>query len=129
MWTCEHCGEEVKGHFVECSKCGHVRGSSPTEGDVVAVTPPTQDTETSHGNAPMFYVLSALAIVAAVIFAGMGLYKLYDDSYTARVVGGDAYNFIIYGTRGTAYVCAGIVCAVLSVTFALFAHTARTAQN
>jgi hypothetical protein len=42
-----------------------------------------------------------------------------------KVVGGDAYNFIIYATRGTALVCIGIVCAVLSVTFAIFHHTTK----
>jgi len=57
-----------------------------------------------------------------LVFAGKGWYTLYDDSYNARIVGGDAYNFIIYATRGTALVCVGIVCAVLSVTFAVFAH-------
>ena len=72
-----------------------------------------------------YYTLSAVFIVASVIFAGVGLYKLYDNSYSARIVGGDAYNFIIYATRGTAFVCVGIICAVLSVTFALFARAAR----
>jgi hypothetical protein len=71
---------------------------------------------------PVYSVVSGLLIVASLVFAGKGWYTLYDDSYNARVVGGDAYNFIIYATRGTALVCVGIVCAVLSVTFAVFAH-------
>jgi hypothetical protein len=71
---------------------------------------------------PVYSVVSGLLIVASLVFAGKGWYTLYDDSYNARIVGGDAYNFIIYATRGTALVCVGIVCAVLSVTFAVFAH-------
>jgi hypothetical protein len=71
---------------------------------------------------PVYLVVSVLLVVASLVFAGKGWYTLYDDSYNARIVGGDAYNFIIYATRGTALVCVGIVCAVLSVTFAVFAH-------
>jgi hypothetical protein len=74
---------------------------------------------------PIFSVLSGLFIIAAIVFAGKGWYTLYDNSYDARIVGGDAYNSIIYATRGTAVICIGIVCAVLSGTFALFAHTTR----
>ena len=71
---------------------------------------------------PVYSVVSGLLIIASLVFAGKGWYTLYDDSYNARIVGGDAYNFIIYATRGTALVCIGIVSAVLSVTFAVFAH-------
>lgn len=73
----------------------------------------------------LYVVISIMLIVAAVIFAGKGWYTVYDDSYKVRIVGGDAYNFIIYATRGTALICVGIVCAVLSITFSVFAHTAR----
>jgi hypothetical protein len=76
-------------------------------------------------NSPIFLFISALFIVGAIILAATGWYTVYDDSYRARVVGGDAYNFIIYATRGTALVCVGIVCAILSVTFAIFGHMAR----
>ena len=80
-------------------------------------------------NSPVFLFISGLFIVAAIIFASKGWYTLYDNSYSAQVVGGDAYNFIIYATRGTALVCVGIVCAILSVTFAVFAHIARQHEN
>lgn len=72
-----------------------------------------------------FYIVSGLFIAGALVFCAIGLYKLYDNSSDARIVGGDAYNYIIYATRGTAFICAGIVCAVLSVAFAVFAHTAK----
>jgi hypothetical protein len=76
-----------------------------------------------------YLIISGLFIVAAVIFAGKGWYTVYDNSYSAQIVGGDAYNFIIYATRGTALVCIGIVCAILSVTFAIFGHIARQHEN
>ena len=59
----------------------------------------------SHSsNSPVMLVISVLFIVAAIIFAVTGWYTVYNDSYSARVVGGDAYNFIIYATRGTALI-------------------------
>ena len=86
---------------------------------------PIVEVETSPSNDSFYTFISVLLIVAAVVFAGVGWYTVYNDTYSAKVVGGDAYNFIIYATRGTALVCVGIVCAVLSVTFSIFAHTAR----
>jgi succinate dehydrogenase hydrophobic anchor subunit len=86
---------------------------------------PIVEVETNPSNDSWYRVISVLLIVAALVFAGVGWYTVYNDTYSAKVVGGDAYNFIIYATRGTALVCVGIVCAVLSVTFSIFAHTAR----
>ena len=87
---------------------------------------PIVETDTLTNSESVLYVVISIAlIVAALIFAGKGWYTVYDNSYDARIVGGDAYNFIIYATRGTALVCVGIVCAVLSVTFSVFAHMAR----
>ena len=86
---------------------------------------PIVEVETSPSNDSWHQVISVLLIVAALVFAGVGWYTVYNDTYSAKVVGGDAYNFIIYATRGTALVCIGIVCAVLSVTFAIFHHTTK----
>ena len=69
-------------------------------------------------NSPVLLLISVLFIVAPIIFA-RGWYTVYNNACDARIVGGDAYNFIIYATRGAALVCLGIVCAVLSVTFAI----------
>ena len=89
---------------------------------------PIVEVETSPSNDSWYQVISVLLIVAALVFAGVGWYTVYNKAYDARIVGGDAYNFIIYATRGTALVCVGIVCAVLSVTFAIFHHTAKRTQ-
>lgn len=84
---------------------------------IVETSPPT--------NHVWYLLISGLFIAVAIVFAGKGWYTVYDNSYSAQIVGGDAYNFIIYATRGTALVCVGIVCAILSATFAVFAHMAR----
>jgi hypothetical protein len=60
-------------------------------------------------------------LIVAVVFAFKGYNTLYDDSYAAKIVGGDAYNYIIYAGRGTALICMGIVFSVIGVTFAVFA--------
>ncbi len=67
----------------------------------------------------IFTFIAGLFAVIAVCLAMYGLRTIYDNSYSQQVVGGDAYNYIIYATRGTAFICAGIVSAVLSVTAAL----------
>lgn len=87
---------------------------------------PIGEVEASPSNGSSWHTaISVLLILAALVFAGIGWHTVYNDAYNARVVGGDAYNFIIYATRGTALVCVGIVCAVLSVTFSVFAHMTR----
>jgi hypothetical protein len=58
------------------------------------------------------------------VLAIKGYQTAYDDSYTAKIVGGDAYNYIINAARGTAQVCIGIVCSGIAVTLALFASIA-----
>jgi hypothetical protein len=86
-----------------------------------ATKPPVAQTPSDFWHS----MISVSLVVAALVFACFGWYTVYNNSSDSRIVGGDAYNFIIYATRGTALVCVGIVCAVLSVTFAVFAHMAK----
>jgi hypothetical protein len=69
----------------------------------------------------IFIILSAVFLILAIVFSGYGIYKVYDNSLSSKIVGGDAYNFIIYATRGTALVCVGITSAVISLVFINFA--------
>jgi len=75
-----------------------------------------------------FEGLSILSMIVAIGFTIFGVYTLYNNSYDARIVGGDAYNFIIYATRGTAWICVGIVCAIIGLTFAVFANTSNNSR-
>lgn len=70
-----------------------------------------------------FVVLGFFLFIASVALAWFGLQFMYDNSWSNRVVGGDAYNFIIYATRGTAFVCAGIVSSVLALCCFVFSSS------
>jgi hypothetical protein len=74
--------------------------------------------DSSGSGLTVFVVVFALAGLVFLIF---GIQNLYDDSYSRQVVGGDAYNFVIYGTRGTAWVCGGIIMELIAIVFALYA--------
>lgn len=72
---------------------------------------------------PSIYLVvgSIVCMVVSGVLAYKGWTTLYDNGYTERVVGGDAYNYIIYACRGTAIVCIGIVFALFSVTLMILA--------
>ena len=70
-------------------------------------------------------IISALVLgLAGAILAIYGLMVVYDDS--TKIVGGDAYNYIIYAMRGTAWVAAGAVAVLLGVTASILAFIARS---
>lgn len=76
----------------------------------------------------LLLVAGYILAFVAVIFGIYGLNFMYDNSYSAQIVGGDAYNYIIYATRGTAYVGAGIICAGLSIFCAVSAGQIQSPQ-
>lgn len=72
---------------------------------------------------PSFEDTALLALTGAMIMASLcfviyGLTTVYVYNDDGKVVGGDAYNFIIIGLRGLAWICTGLTCAVLAVLFA-----------
>jgi hypothetical protein len=62
--------------------------------------------------------LTLIFIVAAVGLAAHGLDTMltYDSSYGPpdKVVGGDAYNYIIRATRGVGFIMCGVISAVFA---------------
>ena len=64
-------------------------------------------------------------LVVAILLCVYGLYKTYAYGSDDKIVGGDAYNFIILASRGTAWVCAGIVSALIGVAIAIYDLTDR----
>ncbi|MEK7724187.1 MAG: hypothetical protein AAB336_07565 [Acidobacteriota bacterium] len=76
-----------------------------------------------------YKILSWLFMIAAVGFTIYGVRTVYNNDYSAKIVGGDAYNFIIYATRGTVWVCVGIVSSVIGLTFAVFANTPKITKT
>lgn len=73
--------------------------------------------------------LVVLLIVLGLGSIAFGLQNLYDDSYERQVVGGDAFNFVIYATRGTAWVCAGLGIKLVAVVVALYDTRLRNPQQ
>lgn len=89
--------------------------------NIAAITNKNENMTAKDG----YIIVSWLFMIASVAFSIYGVYTLYNNDISARIVGGDAYNFIIYATRGTAWVCVGIVNAILGLTFAMFANIAN----
>lgn len=59
-------------------------------------------------------------LVVALLLCLFGLYKTFAYGSDDKLVGGDAYNFIILAGRGTALICAGIVSALTGVAIAIY---------
>lgn len=74
--------------------------------------------DSSFGDSALL-ALTGSMIIATLIFVVFGLHTIYTYTDTSKIVGGDAYNYIIIGVRGLAWICTGIVTAILA---ALFAH-------
>ncbi|HEX5708237.1 MAG TPA: hypothetical protein VFX96_13120 [Pyrinomonadaceae bacterium] len=97
--------------------------------DLSRPTPkPPETTHQTSGLTPFLIGSSILFLAVACFCAYKGYTTLYDDSYNAKVVGGDAYNFIIYAGRGTAMVCIGIISALIGVAFSVFAAIDKLRQ-
>jgi len=61
----------------------------------------------------------AVAFWIGALFAGViGIILLFNES---RIVGGDAYNYIIGAMRGVGWICLGVLCDVLACALLLFA--------
>lgn len=70
-------------------------------------------------------IWSVIFLIVAALFIFSGLVTLSSDS---RVVGGDAYNYIINAGRGTGKICAGVFFALVSVVIAIFDLSDRQRQ-
>lgn len=71
-----------------------------------------------RSNSVALLIFPVFAIIS-VLFTIYGLYVAYSYKEGDKVVGGDAYNFIILGLRGLAWVCAGAVSAIFAAIFLL----------
>jgi len=69
---------------------------------------------------------SIIFFIVAALFVVNGLYTLSSDD---RVVGGDAYNYIISAGRGIGKICAGLFFALVSVVLAIFDVDDRQKQK
>jgi uncharacterized membrane protein len=77
-------------------------------------------------NAPAELII--LSVILAFLTAGLAWYGLkvvytynsFDDN--TKIVGGDAYNYIIIGLRGCAWLLTAVISAIFSALFGLMAY-------
>jgi len=61
------------------------------------------------------------------LFAGViGIIQLFNES---RIIGGDAYNYIIGAMRGVGWICLGVLCGVLACALLLFERREEMKQR
>lgn len=100
--------------------------SAPVDNPEISDSPPSAETRSQtdpqYENAGEgLAALAVILVVLSFIFLGVGLYRMYNyDDANDKVVGGDAYNYIILGIRGLAFIGIGIASAVISVVCAVF---------
>jgi hypothetical protein len=61
--------------------------------------------------------------MAAIGFAVAGIYVMfyYDpEDLSTKIVGGDAYNYIIIGVRGVGLICVGIISSLIATGIAIY---------
>ncbi len=63
--------------------------------------------------------------IIAVILTILGVRQMYSYGSEDKIVGGDAYNFIILAGRGTGLICSGIVSALIGVATSIWDLTDR----
>ena len=98
-------------------------GESPQETTSESST--TQATQPAGEGSPAL-VFAALFYLLAVGLAIAGFVVAYQDSnYANSIVGGDAYNYIIFAGRGMTWMGAAIAATVLGLGCQLAGYTSR----
>jgi hypothetical protein len=86
---------------------------------------PPKVRETESGGSALI-VSAWFALVFAVGFVGFGIYRmLVYDEIGDKIVGGDAYNYLILTERGIGFIGVGIALAVIAAVFTLQAIALR----
>jgi hypothetical protein len=70
-----------------------------------------------------WHFLCGLFSLVAMVLTGYGLTLMFGEIAEAdKIVGGDAYNYIILATRGAGVIGAGAASAALAVAFAILSR-------
>lgn len=82
--------------------------------------PSGSPSESSSGGTG-YVTMAFVFIIISVVLIGVGFETMltYDTAYGSsdKIVGGDAYNYIIRANRGVGFICAGVASSVISATF------------
>ncbi len=142
---CPHCEGEVKAQAIKCKHCqgnllddGHdneqdLRNKvSMANNLAVSTSENVEDAPKTIINnkktaSSWLLVAAVINYFLAVIFVGIGFYKLFayenpESGYGTMInayVGGDAYNYIINANYASAYFTLAIFCAVIAMTLIL----------
>jgi hypothetical protein len=82
--------------------------------------------ETSPGRGVGFIIASWVFITMGVIAILVGYFKMTGDiGYDEKLVGGDAYNYIVFATRGAEIIGIGGALCMIGVAMAVMAVWAQ----
>lgn len=77
--------------------------------------------EQSPGSAVFFFAV--IFYLIGIALAGYGLFVAFQDlNWENKIVGGDAYNYIIFSGRGAVIVGAGIVSSIVGLACQIHGH-------
>lgn len=84
----------------------------------------TTSADTDYQSPPLTFVLAIVLYLAAIGCAIYGVYTMftygdYDDEI-GHIVGGDAYNYIIIGIRGSGLIGVGVLAAIIGTGLLLY---------
>lgn len=99
-------------------------GKSSHETTSGSSTPPTQTPQLRLEPTPPGLVFAILFYLLAVGLATTGFVVAYQDS-SYSIVGGDAYNYIIFAGRGIAWMGSAIVSTVIALGCQLAGHASQ----
>jgi hypothetical protein len=85
--------------------------ANPVQEALPSPASPSQATSGAVGAAWFFLVLG----IALVAIGFVVMYQYESDGSAGKIVGGDAYNYIIIATRGVGFMVAGAVCGLVGV--------------
>ena len=123
MITCPACnnassGSQYSGPIQKCMHCGvdlpvSLRDSLIGERAESWKAKEVQEYNATTGSGNASFAISLLFL--SPILIGVGLYQLYGKITSAdKIIGGDAYDYLIYGIRGVAWIGIGLTCAVMA---------------
>ena len=68
---------------------------------------------------------ASLCALAALGLGAFGIYRMFDLDSSGRLVGGDAYNYIILTNRGVGLICSAVLVMLLSCLLMLLSIEER----
>lgn len=110
LMECTDCGFHHSQHAEACPRCGRFIQK------IHVVRPAPAMSPGAFLNLKINEYLSGILFLIAIVVGFSGLYTLYQPEH---IVGGDAFNYIIAGTRGVGLLILGLGFLILAVALDL----------